>query len=182
MRTRVASADLSPSCMAPKSPAEPGIAAPMKRSSPNTRCHFLMLTRLLWRRSSKMSVILALRRSVSSRVPLLVSRIHPNTSFRWFQPPSPLLSFFSDMASFRFGWASSGLVNTPSTACMMQRLTLWQRRRDPWATPMKSSTKTSTCATGPPSLKRGGRSWGGGRGAGRLAPSGGIGCPEDSGP
>lgn len=181
MRTRCASANLSPSCMAPKRPAEPGIAAPMKRSSPNTRCHFLMLTRLLSRRSAKMSAILALRRSVSSRVPLLASRIHPNTSLRWFQPPSPLLSFFSDIASLRFGWSVSGLANTWSTACMMQRLVLRQRRRDPWASPIKSSTKTSTCATGPSSLRSGGRSAGAGRGGGEFVWCGDIGRP-DSGP
>jgi hypothetical protein len=81
MRTRCSSAILSPSCMAPKSPAEPGIAAPMKRSSPNTRCHFLMLTRLLWRRSSKMSAIRALRRSVSSRVPVSYTHLTLPTTY-----------------------------------------------------------------------------------------------------
>jgi hypothetical protein len=169
--------------MAPKRPAEPGMAAAMKRSSPRTLCHFRVLMRRLSRRSSKMEDSRALRRSVSSRVPVAVSRIHPRTSLRWFQPPSPFASFFSEMASFRVGWSVSGRAKTPSTACMMQRLAFRQRRWEPWATPMKSSTNTSTCATGEANWRSGARSPGGGRGGGRgVAPGVGRGRGAGIGP
>ena len=80
----------------------PGIPGPMNRSSPNTRCHFLTPTRFRSHRSSKMSMIRLARLSVSSGVfCLLLSSTQPRISFCWFQPPSPLPSFFSDMASLQ---------------------------------------------------------------------------------
>ena len=132
----------------------------MKRSSPSSRCHFLTPTRPLWWRSSKMARMRAFRRSVSSSVPWCVSRIHPKISLHWLHPPSPFRSFFSETASFRWAVARSGWEKTLSTACMIQRRTFRQRRREPWARLMKSSTKTSTCAMGPLCFVSGTRSSG----------------------
>ena len=91
---------VSPSWRAPKRPAEPSTASPMNQSSPNTHCHFLTLTHFWPRRSSKMSMIHLVHCSVSSSVFCSLSNIQPRISFRWFQPLSPFLSFFSNRYGF----------------------------------------------------------------------------------
>ena len=78
--------------------------------------------------------------SVSSMVPLLVSRIQPNISFHWLQPPSPLFSFFLETASFLLGVLLSGCAKILTMECMMHLLVSWQSCREPWARLMKSST------------------------------------------
>jgi hypothetical protein len=142
-RMRCLSACLSPNWRALNNPRPPGMAKTMERSSPRNLCHNLTPIRRFPRSSSKMSNNRVARRGGRVMVLSTVSMIHPKTSLIVDHEPSPLRSFLTEIGSSRVESFASGGFHTPSTMCHSRRLIVRRRLLLPWATPMKSSTKTS---------------------------------------
>ena len=74
--------------------------------------------------------------------------IHPRTSLRVSQLPSPFSSFFRETASLREESDTEGWARTWSTACRRWFLKEFIRLLLPWPSWIKSSTKTSVWPTG----------------------------------
>ena len=108
MRMRLSGALLRASWSALKREADPGMAVETKRSFPRMLCQALRETRLVLLRLVKIVARVSLRCGGSSRVCRRVSMIHPSMTFRVPQLPSPLSSFFKEMASFLWGSSSWG--------------------------------------------------------------------------
>ena len=133
---------------AQKSPADPGTATDTNRSLPRMLIQDLLLTRLAPFSSVKIWARDSFRWAGSSIVCRMVSMIHPNTSLRVFQLPSPFNNFFRDMASLRCFSSSVGCAKISSTACSRCLRRTIIRFFPPWPSWMKSSTKTSLVPSG----------------------------------
>ena len=136
------------SCRTQKSPVEPGMAVDTKRSCPRYRSYCFLLMRVRWHKSANSFWSMSLRWGGSSRVCRAVSMIQPRMSLRVLQLPSPWASFLRETASFLGSEDTSGRESTWSIAWNRCRRMAFIRFGPPWATWMKSSTKTSVWASG----------------------------------
>lgn len=141
----------------------PGKAMAMDRSSPKTLCHFLVeILRCDLGIEARISAKRSWRCCGRVIVMATLSTIHPKTFRMVDQEQSPWCSFFMETGSRRSG--SSSL----SKGLKMESIA-WSRTRRTWpclflppcASPMKSSTKTSTyCRCSGRDGREGSRLWG----------------------